>query len=137
MDPVRRGQHRPGTDLALHAHADASSTDQDGNGAANATDGDSGTRWSSAYEDHQWIQVDLGSARTFDRVAVVWETAYPKSYTIQVSDDGEKWSDVKSVSNTPHPLKTVRLSWPTAACSSRHPVLTAEAYNSPVMTLRG
>ncbi|MEV7809300.1 discoidin domain-containing protein [Streptomyces flaveolus] len=94
----------PGTDLALHRTATASTEESD-HPASHATDGDPNTRWSSAYEDHQWIRVDLGSSRTFDRVAVVWETAYPKSYTIQVSDDGDTWTDVKSVSNTPDPLK--------------------------------
>ncbi|MEV6765922.1 discoidin domain-containing protein [Streptomyces sp. NPDC051105] len=94
----------PGTDLALHKTAKASTEDSD-HPATHATDGDAGTRWSSQYEDHQWIQVDLGSAQKFDRVAIVWETAYPKTYVIQVSDDGEQWTDVKSVSNTPDPLK--------------------------------
>ncbi|WP_225850733.1 discoidin domain-containing protein [Streptomyces sp. HPF1205] len=96
----------PGTDLALRRPVTASSVeDGSGNVPANATDGDPGTRWSSAYQDNQWIQVDLGSAQSFDRVAVLWEQAYPKTYTIQVSDDGESWTDVASVSNTPDPLK--------------------------------
>ncbi len=94
----------PGTDLALHQKATASTEDPD-HPAAHATDGNSGTRWSSQYEDHQWIQVDLGSARRFDRLAVVWEQAYPKTYVIQVSADGDSWTDVKSVSNNPDPLK--------------------------------
>ncbi|MGW3108920.1 discoidin domain-containing protein [Streptomyces sp. NPDC001100] len=94
----------PGTDLALHRTTTASTEDPD-HPAAHATDGDPGTRWSSAYEDHQWIQVDLGSSKRFDRVAVVWESAYPKTYVIQVSDDADTWTDVKSVSNTPDPLK--------------------------------
>ncbi|WP_328492685.1 discoidin domain-containing protein [Streptomyces sp. NBC_00414] len=94
----------PGTDLALRRKATASTEESD-HPAANATDGDAGTRWSSAYEDHQWIQVDLGAAKRFDRVAVVWEPAYPKTYVIQVSDDGDTWTDVRSVSNTPDPLK--------------------------------
>ncbi|MFB7502799.1 discoidin domain-containing protein [Streptomyces broussonetiae] len=94
----------PGTDLALHQPATASS-EEDGHPAAQATDGNPGTRWSSAYEDHQWIQVDLGAARRFDRVAVLWEQAYPKTYTIQVSDDGSTWTDVTTVANTPDPLK--------------------------------
>lgn len=102
LSVVDRGE--PGTDLALHQKATASTEESD-HPASNATDGNPNTRWSSAYEDHQWIQVDLGSPRAFDRVAVVWETAYPKTYTIQVSDDGEHWADVKSVSNTPDPLK--------------------------------
>ncbi|MEV0175523.1 discoidin domain-containing protein [Streptomyces sp. NPDC050803] len=94
----------PGTDLALRQEATASSA-EDGHPAAHATDGDPSTRWSSAYEDHQWIQVDLGAARRFDRVAVLWEQAYPKTYTIQVSDDGAAWTDVTTVTNTPDPLK--------------------------------
>ncbi|MGW0829060.1 discoidin domain-containing protein [Streptomyces prunicolor] len=94
----------PGTDLALRQKTTASTEDPD-HPAAHATDGDTSTRWSSEYEDHQWIQVDLGAAKRFDRVAILWESAYPKTYVIQVSDDGDTWTDVKSVSNTPDPLK--------------------------------
>ncbi|MFI7386383.1 discoidin domain-containing protein [Streptomyces sp. NPDC049813] len=94
----------PGTDLALHQKATAS-TQEDDKPAANATDGDPGTRWGSAYADDQWIQVDLGAARAFDRVALLWERAYPKTYTIQVSDDGSTWQDVETVSNEPDPLR--------------------------------
>jgi hypothetical protein len=94
----------PGTDLALHKPVRAS-TEDSSNPAAGATDGNPGTRWSSEYKDDQWIQVDLGSSRRFDRVTIVWEQAYPKTYVIQVSDDGDAWTDVKSVSNTPDPLK--------------------------------
>ncbi|MFF2521122.1 discoidin domain-containing protein [Streptomyces liangshanensis] len=94
----------PGTDLALHKAVTASSEDGS-NKAANATDGNSGSRWSSAYEDNQWIQVDLGSSVPFNRVVVVWEAAYPKTYTIQVSDDGKTWTDITSIDNTPDPLK--------------------------------
>ncbi|WP_037908870.1 discoidin domain-containing protein [Actinacidiphila yeochonensis] len=95
---------RPGTDLALHA-ATTASTEDPSNPAANATDGNASTRWSSAYADDQWLQVDLGSPTAFDRVTVVWEAAYPKTYTIQVSDDGSSWTDVTTVDNTPEPLK--------------------------------
>ncbi|MFJ8504780.1 discoidin domain-containing protein [Streptomyces avermitilis] len=94
----------PGTDLALHKTATASTADS-GNPASHATDGNPKSRWSSEYRDDQWIQVDLGSSVSFDRVAIVWEQAYPKTYVIQVSDDGDAWTDVKSVDNTPDPLK--------------------------------
>ncbi|SEF54036.1 F5/8 type C domain-containing protein [Actinacidiphila yanglinensis] len=95
-----------GTDLALHKTA-TSSSDEDGSGnvAAHATDGNPGTRWSSAYQDDQWIQVDLGASVAFDRIVVLWEAAYAKTYTIQVSDDGTTWTDVTSVDNSPQPLK--------------------------------
>ncbi len=94
----------PGTDLALHQPVTAS-TEDPSNPAVNATDGNSGTRWSSDYADNQWIQVDLGSSQTFDKVAVLWEQAYPKTYVIQVSDDASSWTNVKSVDLAPQPLK--------------------------------
>ena len=89
----------PGTDLALGKTATASSVDDPGRGPANAVDGSLKTRWSSAYEDNQWIEVDFGSAVTFDQIVIVWEVAYPLNYTIQVSGDGATWTDVKAVSN--------------------------------------
>jgi hypothetical protein len=95
---------RPTIDLALHRSVTASTEDAS-YPAANATDGNGGTRWSSQYLDQQWIQVDLGSAQEFDQVAVLWEQAYPKTYTIQSSDDGTTWTDLKTLSNTPEPLK--------------------------------
>ncbi len=48
----------PDVDLARTGTASASS--DDGNPASNAIDGNAGTRWSSQYNDNQWIQVDLG-----------------------------------------------------------------------------
>ncbi|MFI6493633.1 discoidin domain-containing protein [Streptomyces sp. NPDC050564] len=95
----------PDTDLALHRTATASSVDDSGNQPGNAVDGNPATRWSSAFEDDQWVQVDLGSSVSFDRVVILWEQAYAKTYTLQVSDDGDSWRNVKSVDNSPVPLK--------------------------------
>jgi hypothetical protein len=97
----------PGTDLALHRTASASSLDNPGNTAANAVDGDPDTRWSSAYNDNEWIEVDLGAAVSFDRLVLSWEQAYALTFTVQVSDDGSTWTDVVSVDNTPDPLTVV------------------------------
>ena len=89
----------PGTDLALGQTATASSVDNSGDEPGNAVDGNPNTRWSSAYEDNQWIQVDLGSAVAFNQVLIVWEQAYALNYVIQVSDDGSTWTDVTAVNN--------------------------------------
>jgi hypothetical protein len=89
----------PGTDLALHKTATASSVDDPSRGPGNAVDGNAQTRWSSAYEDNQWIQLDLGSTVAFDQVVIVWEQAYAANYVIQVSGDAATWTDVESVSN--------------------------------------
>ncbi|WP_194892712.1 discoidin domain-containing protein [Catenulispora pinisilvae] len=97
----------PGTDLALNKTATASSVDNSSDGPQNAVDGDPNTRWSSAYEDDQWIQVDLGSAVPFDQVVIVWEQAYAATYAIQTSNDASNWTDVLAVDNTPTPLKII------------------------------
>lgn len=88
-----------GPDLALRRDATASSSENDGNGPGRAVDGDAATRWASQAEDNQWIQVDLGSAVDFDRATIVWEQAYALDYRVQVSTDGDSWSNVTSVSN--------------------------------------
>ncbi|MFI5896932.1 discoidin domain-containing protein [Actinoplanes sp. NPDC051513] len=90
-------------DLAVHKPATASG--DDGNPASNAVDGNPRTRWSSRYQDGEWLRVDLGDGTTFDRVAIAWEQAYARAYRIQVSDNGDDWTDVKSVDNTIRQLR--------------------------------
>lgn len=63
-----------------------------------AVDGDATTRWSSAYADPSWIQVDLGTAVPIERVVLRWEAAYGKAYQIQVSPDGTTWTNVYTTS---------------------------------------
>lgn len=94
----------PGTDLALRQPVTAS-TAESSYPAVNATDGDAGTRWSSEHKDDQWIFVDLGTAKRFDQVNVLWEKAYPRTYVIQSSDDAETWTDLKTVDLAPTALK--------------------------------
>ncbi len=69
--------------------------------AKNAVDGNTLTRWSSEYSDPQWICVDLGSNQKVGRVVLKWETAYAKSFKIQVATDKLKldWRDVYSTTS--------------------------------------
>ncbi|MFI9817853.1 discoidin domain-containing protein [Saccharothrix variisporea] len=62
--------------------------------AANAVDGNPGTRWSSAFSDPQWLQVDLGSAKTICGATLTWEAAYATAFRIQTSTDATTWTDV-------------------------------------------
>jgi eukaryotic-like serine/threonine-protein kinase len=64
--------------------------------AANAVDGNTGTRWSSNFSDPQWLEIDLGAVHPITKVALDWETAYAVAFQIQVSDDGTTWTDVYS-----------------------------------------
>src|ERR1017187_6483650 len=54
--------------------APASSTENAGPPASAAVDGNLGTRWSSAFSDPQWLQVDLGSTQSICQVTLNWET---------------------------------------------------------------
>jgi hypothetical protein len=60
--------------------------------AQGAVSGDPGTRWSSAFADPQWIQVDLGARAEISRVALAWEAAYAESFSIEVSSDARTWT---------------------------------------------
>jgi hypothetical protein len=64
--------------------------------ASAAVDGNTGTRWSSAFSDPQWLQVDLGATSAITRVALSWETAAGKSYQIQTSNDATNWTSIYS-----------------------------------------
>ncbi|MEW1837357.1 discoidin domain-containing protein [Nonomuraea angiospora] len=82
---------------ALNRPATASSIEGAGTPASAAFDGDPGTRWSSAFSDPQWIQVDLGAVRDICKVDLSWEAAYGKDFTIQASADGATWSVLRTV----------------------------------------
>lgn len=59
--------------------------------AALAVDGDKGTRWEAEASDPQTWQVDLGEAKTFNTISIVWEGAYTSTFTIEAGDavDGD------------------------------------------------
>jgi F5/8 type C domain/Glycosyl hydrolases family 2, TIM barrel domain len=85
------------TDVALDRPATASSTESGQFPASAAVDGSTSTRWSSAWSDPQWIQVDLGSVQSICQVVLDWENpAYGTAYTIQVSSDGASWTTIYS-----------------------------------------
>ncbi|MFI5730984.1 discoidin domain-containing protein [Kribbella sp. NPDC051587] len=79
--------------------ATASSSENAVFGAASAVDGDPGTRWSSAFGDPQWLQVDLGTSATISQVQLSWEAAYATAFQIQVSADASNWTTVNTTTN--------------------------------------
>ena len=84
-------------DLALDEPTTASSTqDATDYPASDATDGNPGTRWSSAFSDPQWLEVDLGSEQNICSIGILWETAYATAFQIQVSNDNANWTTVYS-----------------------------------------
>jgi hypothetical protein len=78
--------------------------------AANAVDGNTGTRWGSAFSDPQWIYVDLGSVSTISRVVLSWEAAYGKAYQIQTSNDAATWTAIYSTTTGAGGVETLNVS---------------------------
>lgn len=102
--PARRLRRRPDADVRARRRpapfpgrpATASSTENGSFPATAAVDGNPDTRWSSAFADPQWVQVDLGSVQQITRVTLNWEAAYAKAYQIQTSTDANNWTTVYS-----------------------------------------
>jgi hypothetical protein len=92
-----------GTNVALGKPATASSYQPTGDGApflpALTVDGSLTSRWASDWSDPQWLRVDLGASTTFQHVQLVWESAYGRSYELQVSDNDSDWRTVYSTTS--------------------------------------
>ncbi|MFY1671655.1 discoidin domain-containing protein [Plantactinospora sp. WMMB334] len=99
--PTLISQGRPAT---------ASSTEGGGFAASAAVDGNTGTRWSSAFSDPQWLQVDLGATATISQVVLNWEAAYGRAFQIQVSANGSSWTNVYSTTSGSGGIQTLNVS---------------------------
>ncbi|MFK0192206.1 discoidin domain-containing protein [Kitasatospora sp. NPDC090308] len=110
---VYGGSSAPGTcgtqNAAQNRPATASSTENAGTPASAAVDGNTGTRWSSAAADPQWLQVDLGTVQTVCRAVLQWETAAAKAYQLQLSTDGTNWTTAYSTTTGTGGTETLNL----------------------------
>ena len=89
---IRRIVATTAVDKAAGRPASASSVEGAGFEPGKAVDGSSATRWSSAYVDSQWWQVDLGGPVSVDSVALNWEVAYASRYQVLTSLDGASFT---------------------------------------------
>jgi beta-glucosidase len=83
----------------------ASASPSSGDGPANAVDGNAATRFSSGspMTNGQTFTLDLGSARTFDQLAMDSGGSaqdFARVFTVQVSADGVTWSNVTTGTGT-------------------------------------
>jgi hypothetical protein len=85
--------------IALFKSIVASSNEKTETSEKFANDGDKTTRWSSLYANDQFINVDLGETKTFNRIKLFWEAAFGKTYELQISNDAETWTTVFSEAN--------------------------------------
>ena len=101
--------HGAATLLSQGKTATASSTENATFPASAAVDGNTGTRWSSAFSDPQWLQVDLGASASISQVVLTWEAAYAKSFQIQVSDNGTTWNSIYSTTTGTGGVQTLNI----------------------------
>jgi hypothetical protein len=98
--PTLLSQGRPAT---------ASSSEGAAMGAGAAVDGNTGTRWSSAFSDPQWIQVDLGSPQAISQVVLNWEAAYGRAFTLQTSGNGSTWTTIHTTTAGTGGVQTINV----------------------------
>jgi beta-glucosidase len=95
-------------DLAAGQPAQASSS-IDGFGPELAFDTDDDTHWGSPAGSPQWLMVDLGKPTTIGSVRLFWGDEYALGYALQVSDDGQSWTDAAKTSKGMGDIEWLRL----------------------------
>ncbi|WP_305787611.1 protein kinase domain-containing protein [Symbioplanes lichenis] len=96
-----------GRNLALGRPVEASSLEGDPWSAAGAVDGDSTTRWSSAFSDPQWLRVDLGARYQISQVVLRWENSHATHYRVELSNDAKEWTTVYSTVSSAGGVATI------------------------------
>ena len=81
-------------DHLLYQKATSSSIESTNHSADRAIDGRNNTRWSSQYRDNEYIAIEMDTVHPISRMMLHWEVAYGRHYKIEVSDDGEHWTEV-------------------------------------------
>jgi hypothetical protein len=77
----------------------SSSAASDISRASLANDGNNGSRWETKHVDGQVsLTVDLEQVYTLQEIAINWETACASDYTVEVSKDGNVWTNVANFS---------------------------------------
>lgn len=101
MNAIFAAPAPPGPDLLSQGKTATSSSNEISHfAAARAVDGDTGSRWSSAFQDPQWLQIDLGSSATISKVVLNWERAYAKDFRVETSDDATNWTTISTVQDS-------------------------------------
>lgn len=93
--------------LAFKKSAVASSSSAESAGAGAVADGSTGSRWSSQYNNNEWVYVDLDALQEISSVMLHWENAYARAYNLQVSDDAQSWKDVYTTDAGKGGLETI------------------------------
>jgi len=98
------------SNIARTGTASASSTSSGSYAASRAIDGSTSSYWRSGSGGTQWLRVDLGAIKTFDRVVVNWDgSRYARAYRIETSLNGSTWTSQYSTSRGSGGAETITL----------------------------
>jgi CxxC motif-containing protein (DUF1111 family) len=99
-EPVPVDPTQPGVAIKPVA-ATSSRVENPANAALYAIDGNTTTRWASDAKDGDgaWIQFDFGAKTQVGYLKLLWENAYGKAYDLLVSDDGQNFTKMRSVTD--------------------------------------
>ncbi|GAA2640644.1 discoidin domain-containing protein [Dactylosporangium fulvum] len=100
------------TNVALNKPATSSSDENGSLVPAKAVDGDVNTRWSSAFSDPQWLQVDLGASTDVCQVVITWQNSYARAFRLEVSPTGAagSWTPIYSTTMNTGGTQTITAS---------------------------
>ena len=84
----------------MSATATASNSES-GNGIAKINDGNMNTRWSHDVSATSWVKLEWNEAQTMKSFRIYWERKNATTYALQISDDGQTWTDVASRTQAP------------------------------------
>jgi gliding motility-associated-like protein len=97
------------TNLALNKPTQCSSQ-LSGYESSKAVDGNTSTYWQSANSSPQWINVDLGSVKSFNQIKIFWGSSYAKKFDINISNDRVNWTQVYTGGATAYGWQTINIS---------------------------
>ena len=95
--------------LALGKPVTVSGSETAGTLAMNAVDGDMTTRWSSRFQDDEWLEIDLKHCYSLDSVRIYWETSYAPVYEILLSQDAIHYTSVFSTTSGKGGMEVIKI----------------------------
>jgi hypothetical protein len=78
-------------------------------GPENMLDDKPETRWSSEFQDNQWVMLSLNKISTPSKLVINWEAACAQSYKVLVSTDKVKWEEIFATDDGPGGLDEIDL----------------------------
>ena len=104
--------------LALGKPTTCSGSENGGTSSDKATDGLLDTRWSSRFQDGEWLVIDLQNTYAVNRVKLYWEAAYATHFDIQLSTDGVQYTTAYTAINAKGGTQDILL--PAGATEARY-----------------